>query len=269
MDIKDVRFLDEKGYPYGIKQTGNKPRVSSMPYLYDIAEGNVENHYLINKFGYNDAVAAAWEEVWTGSTAYTFPSAATHMTLSSSDTDDTAAGAEARTVECYGLDENYNEVQQIVTLNGQTGVQIGLKLIRIYRMIVRSAGTTGYNEGVIYAGTGAIAGGVPANIYARIEIARCQTLMAIWTVPANHTMYLINYGGAEVAAKQTEFNLMVRPFEEVFQVKHVSLVKSFRFDHDYKIPLRILEKSDIVVRAYATGAGGAVSAHFSGWYEEN
>ena len=56
--FSNVRFVDDTGTVYGIKQIDGKPRVSSMPYLYDIAEGNVANHYTMHKFGYNSAVPA-------------------------------------------------------------------------------------------------------------------------------------------------------------------------------------------------------------------
>jgi hypothetical protein len=44
-------FVNELGVPYGVKHINNKPRVSSMPYLYDIAEGNVTDHVPFAKLG--------------------------------------------------------------------------------------------------------------------------------------------------------------------------------------------------------------------------
>lgn len=42
-------IADENGLAYGVKQIDGKPRVSSMPYLYDIAEGNVTGHVPFSK----------------------------------------------------------------------------------------------------------------------------------------------------------------------------------------------------------------------------
>jgi len=39
-----VRLLDESGIAYGVPEVNGKPRISSTPYLYDIAEGSVPNH---------------------------------------------------------------------------------------------------------------------------------------------------------------------------------------------------------------------------------
>ena len=46
--LEGVAFRDENDVAYGIKHVGNKPRVSSMDYLYDIAEGNIPNHMALN-----------------------------------------------------------------------------------------------------------------------------------------------------------------------------------------------------------------------------
>jgi hypothetical protein len=39
-----VKLIDESGVAYGVKHVQNKPSVSSMPYTYDISEGNVSGH---------------------------------------------------------------------------------------------------------------------------------------------------------------------------------------------------------------------------------
>lgn len=49
--IPGTKLYDENGVAYGVKHINNKPRVSSMPYLYDIAEGNVAYHVRFSKIG--------------------------------------------------------------------------------------------------------------------------------------------------------------------------------------------------------------------------
>jgi hypothetical protein len=71
------KFVDQDGTPYGVKHVQNKPRVSSMPYLYDIAEGNVIGHKAWDKIGYNPTMAKTVEEdIWSASSLYTWPIAA-------------------------------------------------------------------------------------------------------------------------------------------------------------------------------------------------
>jgi len=53
-----AKLIDEAGTPYGVKHVSNKPSVSCMPYLYDIAEGSVAGHTAFAKLGYNGDVGA-------------------------------------------------------------------------------------------------------------------------------------------------------------------------------------------------------------------
>ena len=70
-------FLDENGAAYGVKHVSNKPRISSMPYLYDIAEGNVTGHTPWSKIGFNGALVADTEaDLWSATGVYAFPAAA-------------------------------------------------------------------------------------------------------------------------------------------------------------------------------------------------
>lgn len=83
--FSSVKLIDETGASYGVKQVLGKPRVSAMPYLYDIAEGNVTGHTSWTKIGYNGALVADTEaDLWSGTGVYTFPSAAMQMQVISS-----------------------------------------------------------------------------------------------------------------------------------------------------------------------------------------
>jgi len=139
-----------------------------------------------NKFGRTPDMDAADsnEDIWDGTGAYTFPAAAAAMKISSSSTDDDGdpVGTGALTVRVVGLDANWLEIEQDVTLNGQTGVSIPTSLIRVYRAYVLTAGTGNSNAGDIWIGTGTITAGVPAVKYAGILTGLGQTLMAIYTI---------------------------------------------------------------------------------------
>jgi len=54
-----ARLVDENGVIYGVRQVNNKPRVSAMPYTYDIAEGNIPDHHIFDGYGSREAVAVA------------------------------------------------------------------------------------------------------------------------------------------------------------------------------------------------------------------
>ena len=128
-------------------------------------------------------------------------------------------------------------------------------------MVVRSAGTGGANAGVIYAGTGTVTTGVPANVYASVNgvTGANQSLMALWTVPAGYTAYILQYDISNGTTSNTpavcKMVLAVRPYGEVFQSKDVkSLTTGMHVEETFSIPLKVEEKSDIEIRAISSSA---------------
>jgi len=244
------------------------------PFELQIARNQIAYHYPLFKFGFNPDVDNSLETVWAEGGLYSYLSAATVLKVSSSSTDDAAAGTGARTVLLSGLDGDYNEISETVTLNGQTAVNTTKSFLRIFRMVVKSAGTGGQNAGVIYAGTGTVTTGVPANKYATIAIGDNQTLMALWTVPAGHTAYL-NQTDVTVATTQNNkyctTTLVARPLGEVFQAKDKFVIAEGGHIQQYKHPLEFAEKTDIEVRAIGDSAGAdiAISAGMDFVYIKN
>ena len=163
---------------------------TTEPFELQVARGQISYHKTIFKFGFNSDIDNSLETVWAQGGLYSHPSSASTMTVSSSSTADTSAGTGARTVEIFGLDADYNEVSETITLNGQTAVTTTNTYLRMNRAIVRSAGSGEQNAGVIYVGTGTVTAGVPANKYATIAVGDNQTLMCVWTVPAGYSAYL-------------------------------------------------------------------------------
>ena len=250
---------------------------TSEPFELQVARGQVAYHESVYKFGNNAAVANVTETIWQQGGLYSYLSAASVLKVSSSSANDTSAGTGARTVELFGLDGDYNEINELVTLNGQTAVNTTQSYLRINRMIVRSAGSGGYNAGVIYAGTGTVTAGVPANIYATINgDGTNQTLMALWTVPAGYTGYLMQYDVSNGTTSNTpavcKLTLVARPYGEVFQSKDVkSLTTGMHIENSLVVPIKFTEKTDIEVRAVSSSASVIfdISAAFEIIYIKN
>ena len=116
---------------------------TSEPFELQVARGQIAYHKPLFKFGNNPTVGDSTETIWSQGGLYSYLSAATVLKVSSSSANDTSAGTGARTVQLYGLDADYNEINEAVTLNGQTAVNTTNEFLRINRMIVRSAGTGG------------------------------------------------------------------------------------------------------------------------------
>ena len=240
---------------------------TSEPFELQVARGQVAWHYDVHKFGFNPDIDDSLETVWAQGGLYSYLAAATQLSVSSSSTDDTSAGTGARTVTLFGLNASYSEISETVTLNGQTAVTTTNSYLRIFRMVVNSAGSGGENAGVIYAGTGTVTSGVPANKYATIAIGDNQTLMAIWTVPANHTAYLLQTDVTVATTQNNKYctaSLVARPYGEVFQVKDRFVKAESQTTLTYSLPLEFEEKTDIEYRAIGDSAGAdiAISAAF-------
>jgi hypothetical protein len=251
---------------------------TSEPFELQVARGQIAYHKHVFKFGNNPDVGSSLETIWAQGGLYSYPPTASVMTVSSSSTDDASAGTGARTVTVSGLDADYNEISELVTLNGQTPVNTTKSYLRVNRMIVRSAGSGGGNAGVIYTGTGTVTSGVPANVYALINgiAGSNQTLMALWTVPAGYTAYLVQYDVSNGTSSNTpavcKLILAVRPFGEVFQSKDVkSLTTGMHVEETFAVPQRIEEKSDIEVRAISSSVSVSfdISAAFEIIYIKN
>jgi len=245
MTVHEIRSISQVG--------------TSEPFELQVARGQIPGHEIIFKFGYNAAVGITQETIWEQGGLYSYPASATVMTVSSSSANDTAAGTGARTVEVSGLDADYNEINEVVTLNGQTAVNTTKSYLRINRGIVRSAGSDGANAGVIYAGTGTVTSGVPANIYLTINgEGDNQTLMGLWTVPAGYTAFLTKMALSTGTSTQTpavlNASLVARPYGEVFQIKERFTLTDGAHEQLYTFPLRFTEKTDLETRALSSSA---------------
>ena len=245
---------------------------TTEPFYLQVARNQISFHKNIFKFGNNTSVGDSLETVWAEGGLYSYLTSASVLKVSSSSTADTSAGTGARTVELFGLDTNYDEINETVTLNGQTAVNTTKEYLRINRMVVRSAGTGGANAGVIYAGTGTVTTGVPANVYASVNgvTGANQSLMTLWTVPAGYTAYILQYDISNGTTSNTpavcKMVLAIRPYGEVFQSKDVkSLTTSMHVEETFSIPLKVEEKSDIEVRAISSS--GSVSFDISAAFE--
>lgn len=243
------------------------------PFNLQVARNQIQGHKTLFKFGNNSDINGSLETIWSNSSLYVYPSAAIQMKVSSSSANDTSAGTGARTIVVNGLDANYNEINETVSLNGQTEVLTTNSFIRVFRSFVVTAGSGETAAGTIYVGTGTVTAGVPATIYAEIPFGFNQTQMALWTVPANYTLYV--FGGTFSAASNNAAQYVLgqfffRPYGGVFRNVADITVNSNVFRYQWDVPLAIPEKSDIEARAIAiSGTNFYVTASFEGIYIKN
>lgn len=254
--------------PSSVTKTGR-----NEPWELQVSRGQISWHKTLFKFGYNSDINGSLETIWSHGGLYAYPSAATVMKVSSSSTDDAANGTGARTVLVVGLDANYNEINEVVALNGQTAVNTINSFIRVFRAYVVTAGSGGTAAGVIYIGTGVVTAGVPATVYAEIPLGDNQTEMALWTVPAGYTAYMLGgkFSASSNNATHTALGkFLFRPYGGVFRnVADITLNNGYS-NYNFILPLALPEKSDIETRAIAlNGSNFYVTASFEILYIKN
>ena len=182
----------------------------------EVAKGNVPGHSAINKFGHNATITTASdpEDIWTGGGLYAFfPTTAQSMEILSSSTNDTSGGTGARTVIVYGLDSNWDEQSETLTLNGTTPVNLVNTYIRMFRAVVLTAGSVETNDGNL---TVRIQGGGTTAIFIAADDG--QTQQAIYTIPNGKSGYFIKgyvgiseSGGAFSGDESAVFKWKARP----------------------------------------------------------
>lgn len=260
------KIVDESGTFYGVRHIDNKPRVSSMPYTYDIAEGNVVDHSVFRQFGHNAAVGATWETVYAKSDLRTYLTSAERLQIVSDDVDDDGSpvGNGARTLTVTGLDGSYDALVETVTMNGTTNVLTDGSFLRVTNIAVATAGSTGYNEGTI-----TISNNGDTAVLDQINPQVNASLSACYTVPNGYTAYAIQAMATESSSKGCEFGFWLRPLGGLWTMKRTIVLFDSSFMLPILLPMKLPQKTDIEIRAKAILAGANVTAGLEGWVEAN
>ena len=125
--------------------------VRPTDFKYEVAEGLRQGYTTWNKWGYNPDIDVGTETVWSvGGTFTPLSSAGTLEVVSSSANDDgDPAGTGAQSIIIYGVDANYEEQTEVVTLNGTTAVTTTNSWLGVNRAAIYLSGSGGINAGDI------------------------------------------------------------------------------------------------------------------------
>lgn len=234
-----------------------------QPFEILVAKGLIAGHRDVSRFGLNPDLGGL-ESIWDHNGVYVFPPAAIQMEVSSDSASDAAAGTGVRTVLVTGLNANYDEISETVTLNGTTAVLTVALFLRVFNCICLTFGSTGAQVGNIWVGEGVVTAGVPATVYAKVRIGFGQAQMTQYTVPRGYTAYLLEVSAAASATtsnKRTIFSLRVRLFGGGFILGGNAVLVAAPFTLEAAVPRSFVEKTDI--DAVADSSDTAVSASAS------
>ena len=269
-------LYDENGTAYGVKQVNGKPRVSSMPYLYDIAEGNVSGHTPYAKLGYNASVGSTEEDIITqGGSYYWIPTATALEVLSTGAgaANDTLDGTGVQKVKVTYLDADYS--QQTQTLNMAAGTPVPLTdttVLRVNSIRATQVGTGGVAAGDIICRTV-----VGTNTVRQISTGFTRGRGLTYTVPLGKTLFITSIAVASgyttegkivrwIARAQvddTAPDTKINFFQPFFEI----MTQDSTFYREFEMPVHIPPTADLKISAISNGASSYCSCSLRGWLE--
>lgn len=240
-------------------------------FLIAIALGQVPGYRRVVALGNNpDMDTGATEDVWFGGGLYPYLTAATALEIVSASASDAAAGTGARTVQINGLDANYVEVTQTVTLNGTTAVAIPTPLFRVNSALVMSAGSGQVNAGQIIvrdSGGGTTRAIMPAGVGI--------TRKAIFTVPAGFTLLVtsqfFDINRVTGVGRFATFANYTRSSSGFYRTPlELSVSDSVLYRHEGFMPIVVREKTDYSIRCTLVSTDNTdVTAGFEAVLKDN
>jgi hypothetical protein len=268
------KFVDENGTPYGVRQVDNKPRVSAMPYLYDIAEGNISGHTSFAKLGYNADVGATEEDIITQGGVYPWIAVGgIALDVVSSDTNDTVAGSGIQKVRVSYLKADYTADSEIISMAGTNPVP----LTDTHILRVNSIRATQVGANAVAAGNITVENVGGSTVYRQISQGFTRGRGLTYTVPLGKTLYLTSVSvssGFTTAGKVVRWigraevddndpTVKIPFFQPFFEI----ITQDASFHRDFEIPIRIPATADLKISAVSNGAGSFCNCALRGWLE--
>jgi hypothetical protein len=226
---------------------------TSEPFELQVARGQIPGHSSIHKFGAVPTMSVnTTGTVWdVNDTLYPWSAWSEAGTLT---VDRANASDAAKTITIVGLDADYNQITENVTLTAATGNATTQSFIRVYRAYMYNG--SGTNVGNIDIKKG-------ATVVARISADKGQTLMSVYTVPAGYSAYLTQGVMSVKSGADATGDFYVRyGGETAFRIAHTFEVASAEYFYAFHVPFKLPEKSDIDVRASVRSNNARVTAAF-------
>ena len=219
--------------------------VDSPHALLEIASERMPEVVPVNIFGFSRSVGTTFQTIWNDGGQYVHPSAAVQMSCVSTSASDTM------TIVISGLNADHETIAEIVQLNGTTPVTTTNSFYRINSATILS----GSNVGDITVSEG-------GTVYANIEATLGTTQACIYTVPANHSLYIFRISLTSGTVNSNKYityrnrvdsstGRVLRVAEATFQLN----MQTF----DRQIPFRIAPKSDFQFEAKSSSGTNELS----------
>lgn len=229
------------------------------PFDLQVGRSQITGHKSVFLFGYSASITnAAFIPAWENTAAYTYPASAVAMSIVSTSASDTAVQ-----IIIYGLDADYNEINETVTLTGTTPVVTTSLFFRVNQLDVLPDSVN--PVGVITAKNNSVT-------YGQIAVDTGQSNMSVYTVPAGHTLYGNHIGAWSSTSVTSGVYAIFRaqtlsPAGTKYVVSQAPFINTFEFAANF--PLAFPEKTDVQFQFRSSGAGLAIGTIFEGVLIQN
>lgn len=198
-------------------------------FYFDAARGNLYDVRAVNIFGFNRVVGTAYETFWNYGGIYPLLGSATTLTAVSSASD-------TMSILISGLDSSYNEISEIVALNGVTPVATTKSFLRVNSAVILS----GSNVGNITISSG-------ATVIGYIEAGIGVTQSCVYSVPSGHSLYLVRIDVNSATVNPNKYltihNVVCSSTGRKLKVAEATFATS-QVSYDRQVPFKIDEKTD-------------------------
>jgi len=262
--LHDVQMISNKNgdivtsdnrFPVDAQITGSAVG-SNKPFYLEVAQGLISGYSFNHKFGAVPSMSSgATGSIWDiNDTIYPWDALSSGSIVNIERNNGSDDGL---IVTVQGLDENYDFTQEEITITGadQTGSQL---FTRVNRAFVTG---NGGNVGDVDIEAGSAGGTTVAKIIAGYG----QTQMAVYTIPAGKTGYILHGTATGSSDTDAEGRMMVRYFgTNAFRIGHSFelQLRGGQYDYTFQTPIPVPEKTDIDVRATMRSNNKRITAAF-------
>lgn len=235
-----------------------------------ISRGYLDNHSSWAKIGYLAALTTPATITPQGG-LYSFLGTGTKLTAVSTSTNDSATGSGVRTLTLYYLDYDFAEKSTTIALDGTTPVNTTpADIYRINNIRAATAGATYQATGGIHLITG-------AGTYGYISTGHTRQRQAVYTVPADKTLYITSCYAMAVNTTANKYALLTmranyddkagtRLVPGFYMPYGKILLESDHISCIYDSPMVVPSKVDLLFNGTASAAT-SVSINIRGYME--
>jgi hypothetical protein len=213
--------------------------------MLEIASERMPEVVPVNIFGFSRSVGITFQTIWNDGGQYVHPSTAVQVSCVSTSASDTMA------ILVSGLDANYETIAEIVQLNGTTPVTTTNSFYRINSATILS----GSNVGDITVSES-------STIYAHIEATLGTTQACVYTVPADHSLYIFRISLTSGTVNSNKYvtyrNRIDSSSGRVLRVAEATFQQNMQ-TFDRQIPFRVASKSDFQFEAKSSSGTNELS----------